>query len=172
MIIWRNDVKKKALIIYYLVLFGGFFLFYGLVLIGSRYEDVVQNFVDRYPYIFFAALFGYIYVYLRSLKAIISTKGFNKIKKYSKKRLKENRERNLKKFKMAIPILAIYSIFHLICTVFLTIKISNGGEVNFILQYWSKLFVIPFVFLFTTIHCYKHTKKIIKEEQEDKKPFG
>ena len=158
-------MKKKVLIIYYLVLFGGFFLFCGFVLIGSRYEEAVQNFVDRYPYIFFAALFGYIYVYLTILKVIITTKEFRKIKKDTKNRLKKNRERKLKKIKITIPILAIYSVFHLIFTIYLTIKIRNGGEVNFILRYWSKLFVIPFVFLFTSIHCYKHTKKIIKEEQ-------
>lgn len=61
--------KITKILSYYIVLLGGFAIFLGFVIIGGYYyPDEVQNFVNRYPYIFFPVLFGYFYVYISVLK--------------------------------------------------------------------------------------------------------
>ena len=51
--------KITKILSYYIVLLGGFAIFLGFVIIGGYYyPDEIQNFVNRYPYIFFPVLFG------------------------------------------------------------------------------------------------------------------
>ena len=159
--------KITKILSYYIVLLGGFAIFLGFVIIGGYYyPDEIQNFVNRYPYIFFPVLFGYFYVYISVLKKIVSTKEFKQSEEESRRKSKENRERNLKRIKTSIPILAIYTMFHLIVTICLITESRNGAKLNVFLEYWSEMVTVPFVLLFLSIYCYIHLKNEIEENNK------
>lgn len=149
----------KAAILYYLILFGGFLLFIGVTVVGKvYYSDEVQRMFDNYPYIVFPiiilAFIGYLYV----IKRVVLTRNFQSFERMSIERAQKNKDKNTKRLKMIIPILAIYSVAHLLLSVYIIYNVRIGSEVNVFLKFWAMMVAIPFVVLSLTIYCYKNSK--------------
>lgn len=152
--------STKAAILYYLVLLIGFFMFIGAVAIGSiYYPDEVQSIVDKYPYIVFPALILFFVGYLYAIKRVVLTKDFQQFERESIEKTEKNKERNIRIMKIAIPILAVFSVVNMIFSFYIIFKVCSGAYVNCIFKEWAELFTIPFIILFLVIHCYRHSKK-------------
>lgn len=105
----------RAVLLYYLVLFGGFILIVAGIWIGGKYfEDLMH----RYRLLTVMALFGSLIGYFRLIGYVVSTKSFEEYEKEQKKKAKINREKNRKRFKNRLIILGIYTIANVIFTVY------------------------------------------------------
>lgn len=160
--------STKAAVLYYLVLFSGFVIFMGAVVIGGiYYPDEVQSVFDNYPYIVFPALILFFVGYIYAIKRVVLTKDFQQFEREAMEKAKKNKERNIKRMKMAIPILAVFSVVNMIFSFYILFKGRSGVYVNCILKGWSGLFTIPFIILFLVIHCYRHGKKMIESKADE-----
>lgn len=163
-------MKKRIWVMmrYYLILFGGFFTFVTAVLIGYiYYADEVQRMFDNYPYILLPVIMMFFIAYLYALKRAVLAKDFQKAQKVVLKQATVNRGLILKKTKIFIIILSIYSTVHLALSIYIVYKVRNGAEINYILDFWSNMVAIPFVILYCAIYRYK---KLQEQTQKDGSP--
>ena len=160
--------STKAAILYYLVLLSGFLIFVGAVTIGGiYYPDEVQSIVDNYPYIVFPSLILFFVGYLYAIKRVVLTKDFQQFERDSMEKAEKNKECNIRRMKIAIPILAVFSVVNMIFSFYIIFKVRSGAYVNYIFKGWSRFFTIPFIILFLVIHCYRHSKKMIEVKAEE-----
>ena len=145
-------------IIYYLVLFGGLILLISYAVIGDKYfSNEIKNFVEKYPYIAIPSPFIYFWIYLRVIKAIVSTKGFIKWEKRSIKKANENIDKTRKKFQILIPLLGLLALFHISSCIYLCIEARNGLELNTFLSTWSMTPTCSIILFIVSIYYYnKH----------------